>query len=771
MLSDEAAAAGYRADLDDSPVRFDTAALDRALAAGERERAAAARRAELDRREERVLADTGDNRLLVEAEEELTERGAISGDGGLAEQAQIIERAEELLAVDLADLELEEAELRKDAAGEELLRNARRDVLVAAGREAPTLADGWAVIEQATAAKARVKALGAGGLDLYHAHLADIDPKWGVDGTAPTPRGNQDAALSTAESDGARLERLGAVLSDEAAAARYREVLDDSPVRFDTAALDRALAAGEREREERAAARRAAALETATAAAQAAASRSNVELPPAGVRAIYETGETHAAGLAAVERTTQALADAADQQLPARTVIDAWNANSTAPGGIAAALDAATTAAARREEERAEAARRQAAIEQRSSRVKQLLADPASADALIEAIEAGDPSWRTRTSPSCLDRALDAAERAPGRREVATRRHQEHQVVLETERRFPDAPSAAYQGVGGRFDVTTEAGRAGRRVSQDLSDRALVRTFAAEQAEPPAPRNLVQRLYDWLRARIERLFGRSSGPSAATGAPGPQASAARPAEAGRPPPTAFEERYCRAWPGHTADIHRPDFKKLAAGASGRNRLFERREPYSSRWTTVDPGELPAALAKPSPAWSDKAVEAVTRRATAWNPDRTERRRVAEAHLGGYEDRLPAEYSHSAEWQAILKRAEAAVSKVQNGLRYRWADRWKDDRKKRELEADAINHACGRDARRLHEKMMAAREAVRPDWEVTVRIRAVQQLIRDEEAARFKQEQARQRARERALAAAQPPPERKQTRDKGRGRDR
>ena len=773
VLSDEAAAARYREDLADSPGRFGTAALDRALAAGEREReerAAAARRAELDRREERVLADTGDDRLLVEAAEELIERGAICGDGGLAEQARVIERAEALLAEDLAELELEEAELRKDAAGEELLRNARRDVLAAVGREAPTLADGWAVIEQATAAKARVKALGVGGLDLYHAHLADIDPKRVVDGNAPTPRGNQDAALSAAESDVARLGRLGAVLSDEAAAAGYRADLDASPVRFGTAALDRALAAGEREREERAAARRAAALETATAAAQAAASRSNVELPPAGVRAIYETGETHAAGLAAVERTTQALADAADQRLPARTVIDAWNANSTVPGGIAAALDAAT-AAARREEERA-AARRQAAIEQRSSRVKQLLADPASADALIEAIEAGDPSWRTRTSPSCLDRALDAAERAPGRREVATRRHQEHQVVLDTERRFPDAPSAAFQGVGGRFDVTTEVGRAGRRVSQDLSDRALVRTFAAEQAEPPAPRNLVQRLYDWLRARIERLFGRSSGPSAATATPGPQASAARPAEAGRPSPTAFEERYCRAWPGHTADIHRPDFKKLAAGASGRNRLFERREPYSSRWTTVDPGELPAALAKPSPAWSDKAVEAVTRRATAWNPDRTERRRVAEAHLGGYEDRLPAEYSHSAEWQAILKRAEAAVSKVQNGLRYRWADRWKDDRKKRELEADAINHACGRDARRLHEKMLAAREAVRPDWEATVRIRAVQQLIRNEEAARFKQEQARQRAREQALAAERPPPvEQKQKRAPGRGLDR
>ena len=138
-----------------------------------------------------------------------------------------------------------------------------------------------------------------------------------MDGTATTTRADQDAALSAAESDGARLARLRAVLSDEAAAARCREVLDDGPGRFDTAALDGALAAGEREREERAAARRAAALETATAAAQAAAARSDVNLHPVGVREIYETGETHAAGLAAVERTTEALDAAADQRLPA----------------------------------------------------------------------------------------------------------------------------------------------------------------------------------------------------------------------------------------------------------------------------------------------------------------------------------------------------------------------------------------------------------------------------------------------------------------------
>ena len=700
---------------------------------------------ELARREERVLAATGDDRLLAEAAEELAARGAVFGAGGFEERALIIDQAEDLLEVEYAGLELEEGKLLKAVGGEELLRNARRDVLGDDDREAETLVDGWAVIEQAASAKARVEALGIGGMDLYHAHLADVDPKRGVDGNATTTRGNQDAALSAAESDGGRLERLRAVRSDESAAARYREVLDDGPDRFDTAALDRALAAGERE--------------MATEAAQAAAARSNVDLRSADVHAVYETGETHAAGLAAVERTTEALDAAADQRLPAGTINAALNRS--APSGIAAAL-AAATAAARLEEERAEARR-----QQRNSRVKRLLADPASADALIEALDAEDPSWRSGTRPARIDRALDAAERDSGRREVATRRRREHEVVLETERRFPDATSTACQGVGGRFDGTTEVGRAGRRVSQDLSDRALVRTFAAGKAEPPAPRNLVQRLYDWLRTRIERLFGRSPDPSAAAAARRPAASAERPAEAARPPSPAFEDRYCREWPGHAADIRRPDFEKLAAGASGRNRLFEREEPYSSRWTTVEPGELPAALAKPQPAWSDKAVEAVTRRATAFDPDRTERRRVTRAHLGGYESRLPAQYSDSAEWRAVLKRAEEAVWKVHDGWRYKRADRRKDDRKKRELEAAAINRACGRDARRLHGKMMAARAAARPGWEVTVRIRAVQELIRSEEAARLKQE----RARERERAADRPPPEGKRTRDRGRGLDR
>ena len=67
-------------------------------------------------------------------------------------------------------------------------------------------------------------------------------------------------------------------------------------------------------------------------------------MPAAAVSEIYATGETHQAGLAAVERTTKALAAAAAQQLPTETIIDTWKANRSDPGGIAAALDAVTAA-------------------------------------------------------------------------------------------------------------------------------------------------------------------------------------------------------------------------------------------------------------------------------------------------------------------------------------------------------------------------------------------------------------------------------------------
>ena len=84
-----------------------------------------------------------------------------------------------------------------------------------------------------------------GGVQLYLAHLADIDPKWNVNGNHATTRENVDAALGAAESDTRRLERLRAVLTDEPAAARYRQQLGKGDARVTTADLDDALAPAE----------------------------------------------------------------------------------------------------------------------------------------------------------------------------------------------------------------------------------------------------------------------------------------------------------------------------------------------------------------------------------------------------------------------------------------------------------------------------------------------------------------------------------------------
>ena len=94
--------------------------------------------------------------------------------------------------------------------------------------------------------KTRRTALGLlpGGVELYLAHLADLDPKWNVNGNIMTAPGNIDAALDAAESDDTRLGRLR-VLSDEAADARFRQQLGRRAGRFTTADLDDAVATAE----------------------------------------------------------------------------------------------------------------------------------------------------------------------------------------------------------------------------------------------------------------------------------------------------------------------------------------------------------------------------------------------------------------------------------------------------------------------------------------------------------------------------------------------
>ena len=84
-----------------------------------------------------------------------------------------------------------------------------------------------------------------GGVELYLAHLADIDPKWNVEGNDATTGGNIDAALDAAESDDTRLGRLRGVLSNEQADARFRRELGRRGRRFGAADLDDAVATAE----------------------------------------------------------------------------------------------------------------------------------------------------------------------------------------------------------------------------------------------------------------------------------------------------------------------------------------------------------------------------------------------------------------------------------------------------------------------------------------------------------------------------------------------
>ena len=283
----------------------------------------------LDRREEEVCASAGSDRPMAEAVEEVSEH---CWDGSLSARAQIVDRSTELLEQDRAEIEREEAALRADPVGEAHLRNARAEVLGAAGREGDTLAQRERIIERAAAMEVdaerweeektvRQEALGLGGMDLYRAHLADIDPDWRLADTPPS-RASTEAALDAAESDAARLDRLGVVLSDEAAAARYGEVLEDSPGRFDTSDLDRALAAAEREQEER---------RQAEARRQAAAERRRREKRLSRLERLFGEPASAEAFIAALDERNRS-----------------WRRTGASPADIDQALDAAAGSRAQR---------------------------------------------------------------------------------------------------------------------------------------------------------------------------------------------------------------------------------------------------------------------------------------------------------------------------------------------------------------------------------------------------------------------------------------
>ena len=170
---------------------------------------------------------------------------AAAREARLAHARDAAEAAEARREVEKLDAEIAalEAEQRRAEAA------ARRRKEAAERREAERRRDEAQWEEKNKARETALRRV-PGGVELYLAHLADLDPKWNVNGNSSTTYANIDAALGAAESDDTRLGRLRDVLSDEVAATRYREEFDRTR-RFTTADIDRALAAAERDRQER----------------------------------------------------------------------------------------------------------------------------------------------------------------------------------------------------------------------------------------------------------------------------------------------------------------------------------------------------------------------------------------------------------------------------------------------------------------------------------------------------------------------------------------
>ena len=509
---------------------------------------------ELARLEKEHVAKAGHD-LLVEA------AGAL-GDGrtfSLGERWEVYERAQSRFEEEQRKLDREEAAVGEDPAGAEFLRNARHEVIGAADREV-TLAERARIVKAAAALQAAAEAKREaaakqraeqeretrrweeqraageqalarqpGGEDLYHAHLADLDPKWDRQRSNSSSRQNIDAALAAAASDGTRRERLRVVLSDKVDAARYREELGKVAGQFKTPDLDRALAVAEQDREKR---------ETRRWEEQRAAGFQALSRQPGG----EDLYHAHLADLdpkwdrkrndrSSRQNIDAALAAAASDgtrlerlRVVLSNEVDAARyreeLEKVAGQFKTSDLDRALAVVEQEREERAtrqweeqkavieraevlrQAERKRRATEQRVARLKRLFAVSGGDKVFFASLDARKPRWREQgTVPADVDVALDMAEQRIDRTKPATA---EHEVVVNAEQTFSDAPSAAWRQAGDRFPK----GSAHARVSQQLADRALAGALAAEREEPPASPALVQRLFTWLYAQVDKLLQR-----------------------------------------------------------------------------------------------------------------------------------------------------------------------------------------------------------------------------------------------------------------------
>ena len=265
-------------------------------------------------------------------------------------------------------------------------------------------------------------------MDRFHAHLADLDPKWDLKRNNRSSRENIDAALAAAGSDTARLTRLSVVLSNEVDAARYREELGKVAGQFKTSDLDRALAAAEQERERR---------ETRQWEEQRDAGLQALAGLPGGMDRFH----AHLADLDPkwdLKRNNRSSRENIDAALAAA------GSDTARLTRLRVVLSNEVDAARYREElgkvagqfktsdlDRAlavaEQEREAAAVEKRVARLSRVFAASGGDKAFFAALDARKATWRAReTVPADIDFALDMAEQRIDRTKPATAEHAEH---------------------------------------------------------------------------------------------------------------------------------------------------------------------------------------------------------------------------------------------------------------------------------------------------------------------------------------------------------
>ena len=516
VLSDKVDAARYREELGKVAGQFKTPDLDRALAVAEQEREKRETRRWEEQRDAGIqalsrqpggvdlyhahLAD-----LDPKWDRKRNDRSSREHiDAALAAAASDGTRRERLRVVlsDKVDAARYREELGK-VAGQFKTPDLDRALAVAEQEREKRETRRW---EEQRDAGIQALSRQPGGVDLYHAHLADLDPKWDRKRNDRSSREHIDAALAAAASDGTRRERLRVVLSDKVDAARYREELGKVAGQFKTSDLDRALAVVEQEREER---------ETRqwedqkAARVRREARHQMVSDTPGGDERLRAAGWEKARTdgmqdrvLATVELSLTADFNRREQQLRTDDEGKAFLRRGRVEV-LEADREPETLAERGKVIERAEVLRQAAVAERkRVARLKRLFAVSGGDKVFFASLDARTATWRAReTVPADIDFALDMAEQRIDRTKPATA---EHEVVVNAEQTFSDAPSAAWRQAGDRFPK----GSAHARVSQQLADRALAGALAAEREEPPASPALVQRLFTWLRAQVDKLLQR-----------------------------------------------------------------------------------------------------------------------------------------------------------------------------------------------------------------------------------------------------------------------